>query len=75
MQFFDDISPIMSKKKAFDELLIPLDHVSRRPTDTYYLGEDLVLRPHTSAHQNEIMVNGITSFLVTGNHKLLFFVN
>jgi phenylalanyl-tRNA synthetase alpha chain len=67
VDIFDDISPIMNTYKAFDELLIPKEHISRRPSDTYYIGEDLLLRPHTSAHQNEILRSGSHSFLCTGD--------
>lgn len=28
----------------FDEILIPTDHVSRSPNDTYYVDPDTVLR-------------------------------
>ena len=44
------ISPFVSTKKCFDDLFVPKDHVSRRPTDTYYKAEDICLRPHTSVH-------------------------
>uniref|UniRef100_A0A6B2L7L0 phenylalanine--tRNA ligase n=1 Tax=Arcella intermedia TaxID=1963864 RepID=A0A6B2L7L0_9EUKA len=69
MSIFDDLSPVMNTYKAFDELLIPLDHPGRQPTDTYYLSQEqqILLRPHTSAHQNEILREGITSFLCTGD--------
>lgn len=31
----------------FDDLLIPEDHVSRSPIDTYYVDDQNVLRTHT----------------------------
>ena len=31
---------------------------SRRPSDTYYLDDDRLLRTHTSAHQTELLKNG-----------------
>ena len=43
------------KKKNFDELLVPADHVSRSVNDTYYINETHVLRCHTSAHQAELV--------------------
>jgi phenylalanyl-tRNA synthetase alpha chain len=33
------------------QVLVPKDHVSRSPNDTYYVDENTVLRCHTSAHQ------------------------
>jgi phenylalanyl-tRNA synthetase alpha subunit len=60
---FDDLSPIVSKSQNFDELLIPPDHVSRRPSDTFYIDADRLLRCHTSAHQNELLRAGHKAFL------------
>ena len=51
----------------FDEVLVPADHVSRSPNDTYYVSPDVVLRCHTSAHQTEILRQGHSAFLVTGD--------
>ncbi len=51
----------------FDEVLVPADHVSRSPNDTYYVSPDVVLRCHTSAHQAELLRAGNTAFLVTGD--------
>lgn len=48
---FDGLNPRVTTAQCFDELLIPADHVSRRPSDTFYIDADHVLRPHTSAHQ------------------------
>jgi phenylalanyl-tRNA synthetase alpha chain len=64
---FDDLSPIVSVEDNFDKLLILPDHSSRRKSDTYYINEQQVLRTHTSAHQNELLKQGYTSFLVTGD--------
>lgn len=64
---FDDLSPIVSKSQNFDELLIPHDHVSRRPSDTFYIDSDRLLRCHTSAHQNELLRAGHEAFLCTGD--------
>lgn len=47
----DSLPPVVTTIENFDQLLIPKDHVSRRPSDTYYVDEDHVLRTHTSAHQ------------------------
>ena len=50
----------------FDEVLVPADHVSRNPNDTYYIDSETVLRCHTSAHQAETLRKGERAFLVTG---------
>ena len=42
----------MDTFQNFDSLLITPDHPSRSKSDTYYLTEDLLLRTHTSAHEN-----------------------
>eukprot|EP00271_Cylindrocystis_brebissonii_P000811 TRINITY_DN109_c0_g1_i1.p1 TRINITY_DN109_c0_g1~~TRINITY_DN109_c0_g1_i1.p1 ORF type:complete len:509 (+),score=86.64 TRINITY_DN109_c0_g1_i1:262-1788(+) len=64
---FDDLFPIVSTKANFDDILIPADHVSRGYNDTYYVNKETVLRCHTSAHQAEMLRNGHTHFLVTGD--------
>lgn len=68
MAVFDDLSPVVTIEQNFDELLIPADHVSRKPTDTYYLDDKRVLRCHTSAHQLELMrMKGNSAFLAAGD--------
>jgi phenylalanyl-tRNA synthetase alpha chain len=37
--------------RALQQMLVPADHISRSPNDTYYVSQDKVLRCHTSAHQ------------------------
>ncbi|MED6171842.1 hypothetical protein PIB30_044563 [Stylosanthes scabra] len=64
---FDDLSPIVSVKENFDDVLVPEDHVSRSYNDTYYVDPQTVLRCHTSAHQAELLRSGNTHFLVTGD--------
>lgn len=64
---FDDLDPRVSVAANFDALLIPKDHPSRKPTDTYYLDDEHVLRTHTSAHQHALLSAGYTSFLVAGD--------
>ena len=64
---YDDLSPYTDTTDNFDRLLIPKDHSSRSKSDTYYVTEYIVLRTHTSAHQNELFSKGITQFLVTGD--------
>lgn len=63
----DDLSPVCSVQQTFDDLLIPKDHVSRRPSDTFYVDADTCLRPHTSAHQTELLRAGEEAFLVAGD--------
>lgn len=36
-QLFDEFSPIVTCHQNFDSLLVPFTHVSRQPSDTYYL--------------------------------------
>lgn len=64
---FDDLYPVVTTKANFDDLLIPSDHVSRSPNDTYYINSDTLLRCHTSAHQSEFLKQGERAFLVTGD--------
>eukprot|EP00252_Welwitschia_mirabilis_P016280 TRINITY_DN3591_c0_g1_i1.p1 TRINITY_DN3591_c0_g1~~TRINITY_DN3591_c0_g1_i1.p1 ORF type:complete len:450 (+),score=64.36 TRINITY_DN3591_c0_g1_i1:214-1563(+) len=64
---FDDLCPIVSVKANFDDVLVPPDHVSRSYNDTYYINSETVLRCHTSAHQAELLREGHTHFLVTGD--------
>jgi phenylalanyl-tRNA synthetase alpha chain len=66
-QHFDNLSPIVTTRNNFDVLRIPLDHVSRSPSDTYYCNASTVLRTHTSAHQVDLLQAGHTHFLVTGD--------
>ena len=64
---YDDLSPYVSVVDNFDKLLIPQYHPARSRSDTYYLDDNTVLRTHTSAHQNMILSQGITKFLITGD--------
>lgn len=64
---FDQMHPVVTTTSNFDDLLVPQDHVSRRPTDTYYVTQKSVLRTHTSAHQTELIRRGENAFLVTGD--------
>jgi len=64
---FDSLKPIVTTKQNFDEVLVPPDHVSRDPNDTYYVNNEVVLRCHTSAHQASLLREGHRRFLVTGD--------
>lgn len=63
----DSLDPVVTTQQCFDDLLIAPDHVSRRPSDTYYLSQDTLLRTHTSAHQSELLRSGCEAFLCTGD--------
>lgn len=63
----ENLDPYVSVKSNFDDLLIGIDHPSRSKSDTFYLNKEIVLRTHTSAHQNEFLKKGIKNFLVTGD--------
>ncbi|VDO55905.1 unnamed protein product [Haemonchus placei] len=58
---------IVSTFENFDSLLVPEDHVSRRPSDTYYVNRLHCLRAHTSAHQYELLKQGLDAFIVVGD--------
>jgi len=64
---FEDLDPVVKINENFDKLLIPKEHPSRSYSDTYYVDEENVLRTHTSAHQNELLIDGHKKFLVTGD--------
>lgn len=64
---FDDLDEVVSIQDNFDKLLVPLDHPARSANDTYYLNDDFVLRTQTSAHQNQVLVQGYHQFIVTGD--------
>eukprot|EP01038_Epipyxis_sp_PR26KG_P010403 gene10403-13973_t len=66
-QLFDNLSPIVDTYRCFDALRVPPEHVSRRPSDTYYVDTQTVLRTHTSAHQTQLIADGIPAFLCAGD--------
>lgn len=57
------LSPIVTPKQNFDDLLVPTDHVSRKKSENYFINENLMLRAHTSAHQNENIVGGAKAYI------------
>lgn len=63
---YDYLSEVVSLQQNFDDLRIPIDHPSRRLSDTYYIDESHVLRTHTSAHQTSLLRQGARQFLATG---------
>ena len=64
---FDGMDPYMSVENNFDNLLIPKDHVSRGPTDTYYKDKDTVLRTHMTSHLAPLVTEGYRNFLTCGD--------
>ncbi|CAM9339561.1 unnamed protein product [Ascophyllum nodosum] len=64
---FDHLPPIVTVEQNFDQLLIPPEHVSRQPSDTYYVDAERVLRCHTSAHQTSLLRERHDPFLVCGD--------
>ncbi|KAG0166306.1 hypothetical protein DFQ28_006411 [Apophysomyces sp. BC1034] len=64
---FNNLNPIVTTEKNFDDLLIPKDHSSRTKSDNYYVNKDTVLRAHTSAHQLEGLHSGADKFLISGD--------
>lgn len=64
---YDNFYPEVTTKANFDELLTPADHPSRSISDTFYRTPELVLRPHTSAHQTQLLRQGDNAFLVAGD--------
>ena len=39
---YDDLYPIVNTISCFDDLRVNKDHISRRPSDTYYLTDEMV---------------------------------
>jgi phenylalanyl-tRNA synthetase alpha chain len=66
-QVFDQLPPVVTAEQNFDDLLTPLDHVSRKPTDTFYVDDSRLLRCHMTAHQTELLRAGHDAFLMVGD--------
>ena len=45
-------------KNVFDDLNSPKDHPARSMSDTFYINDDVLLRPHTSSMQIRVMKEG-----------------
>ncbi len=67
IESFEQLNSVVTTWENFDSLLIPETHVSRSPTDTYYVNSGHVLRTHTSAHQRHLLQHGPSSWLVCGD--------
>ncbi|XP_023937410.2 probable phenylalanine--tRNA ligase, mitochondrial [Bicyclus anynana] len=64
---YDNLSPIVSTRQNFDDLLIPEDHPSRAKSDCYYINASVLLRAHMTAHQSELLRSGLDNFLMIGD--------
>ena len=64
---YDNLSPIVTTKQNFDDLLIPSDHPSRAKSDCYYINRGNLLRAHMTAHQSELLRSGLDNFLMIGD--------
>ena len=63
----EELSPIVSIKDCFDDLLVPSDHETRSPKNTYYWDDENVLRTHMTAHDVSFIKNNKTSFVSIGD--------
>ena len=63
----EELSPIVSIKDCFDDLLVPIDHETRSPKNTYYWDDENVLRTHMTAHDVGFIKNNKTSFISIGD--------
>lgn len=63
----ENLSPIVSIKDCFDDLLVPLDHETRSPKNTYYWDDERVLRTHMTAHDVGFIKNDFTSLVSIGD--------
>lgn len=64
---YDNLNPVVTLKQNFDNLLVPLDHSSRKPSESYYLNSEHMLRAHMTAHQRDLIAAGLDSFLMIGD--------
>ncbi|OWF53551.1 phenylalanine--tRNA ligase, mitochondrial-like [Mizuhopecten yessoensis] len=64
---YDNLSPVVTLYQNYDSLLVPVDHPSRRKTDSYYINSEYMLRAHTSCHQVDLIGMGLDAFLLYGD--------
>jgi phenylalanyl-tRNA synthetase alpha chain len=64
---YDTINPIVTLQQNFDSLLVPAEHSSRNPSESFYLNSQYMLRAHTSAHQSDLIRTGLDAFLLFGD--------
>ena len=51
----------------FFSLLVPGNHVIRKPSDCCYINRIYLPRRHTFAHQQELIATGLDNFIVFGD--------
>lgn len=61
------LSPIVTATQCFDDLLVPSTHPSRSYTDTYYIDQHTLLRPHMTAHDSHCLRNGLQAAILCGD--------
>jgi len=64
---FDHLSPVVRLEQNFDSLLVPADHASRSPKDSYYVNSEWMLRAHMTAHDADLIRSGLDRFLTVGD--------
>lgn len=64
---YENLSPVVTTKQNFDDLLIPEEHPSRTKSDCYYINNKTLLRAHMTAHQSELLCSGLDNFLMIGD--------
>ncbi|XP_028406831.1 phenylalanine--tRNA ligase, mitochondrial-like isoform X2 [Dendronephthya gigantea] len=63
----DDVSPVVTTYQNFDSLLVPSDHTARSKNDNYYINKDILLRAHTTAHEQDLLKMGLDAWILTGD--------
>lgn len=63
----EKLSPLVTKVQNFDKLLIPSDHYIRRPSDVFYVNDEVMLRSHLSAHLADLIGEGQNLFYTSGD--------
>lgn len=68
-RFPERLDPIVEVENNFDKLLIPSNHVSRSPSDTYYVSQDMsrVLRTHMTAEMVPLVTSGNYNYITCGD--------
>lgn len=64
---YDNLNQVVTIEQNYDNLLVPLDHPSRKPSDSYYLNSEHMLRAHMTAHQRDLIRTGLDNFLMVGD--------
>ena len=63
----DDVSPVVTTYQNFDSLLVPSGHAARSKNDNYYINKDILLRAHTTAHEQDLLKMGLDAWILTGD--------